>query len=138
MDDDSVIVPPGDVTSVEQWHDASTEYCANTNMNNLVITENYYEQSSSEEDTLEISENKLNNQAITKSFMEFSGQISVDINLNLGPAAFCYEEKAIRERENCDYSIKITLDMAKQNTAPRKIRIYADGKENLNINSIFS
>lgn len=33
----------------------------------------------------------------------------------------------MRERDACDYDQKITVAMAKSNTAPRKIRIYADG-----------
>ncbi|CAF4093302.1 unnamed protein product, partial [Adineta steineri] len=52
---------------------------------------------------------------------------NTNVDLNVCPAPLCYEEKAIKERENCDYSIKITLDMAKNGTVPRKIRILADG-----------
>lgn len=43
-----------------------------------------------------------------------------------GSAPFHYEEPAITERNNCDYSIKITLEMAKRDEG-RKVRVYADG-----------
>ncbi|CAF0931487.1 unnamed protein product [Didymodactylos carnosus] len=59
--------------------------------------------------------------------MEFSGKTNINVELNLGPAALCHEEKAVREREQCDYTICITKEIAEQNAAPRKIRIYADG-----------
>lgn len=40
---------------------------------------------------------------------------------------FHFEKKAVDELNNCDYSIKITVDMAKAGLAPRKVRVYADG-----------
>ncbi|MPC49153.1 putative choline-phosphate cytidylyltransferase [Portunus trituberculatus] len=43
------------------------------------------------------------------------------------PAPFDYDEEAIREREACNYSQKITLEMARAGKAPRAIRVYADG-----------
>ncbi|CAO1415694.1 unnamed protein product [Diamesa serratosioi] len=43
------------------------------------------------------------------------------------PAPYSSDPEAVREREACDYDQKITVAMAKSNTAPRKIRIYADG-----------
>ncbi|KAL7294551.1 hypothetical protein TKK_0012077 [Trichogramma kaykai] len=39
-------------------------------------------------------------------------------------APFSDEPEAVQERENCDYSIKIS---AKSGEAPRKVRVYADG-----------
>ncbi|XP_003745588.1 choline-phosphate cytidylyltransferase B [Galendromus occidentalis] len=43
------------------------------------------------------------------------------------PAAFSDDPEAIEENEACDYSIRITMDMAKAGEAPRTIRMYADG-----------
>ncbi|KAG5679630.1 hypothetical protein PVAND_009189 [Polypedilum vanderplanki] len=43
------------------------------------------------------------------------------------PAPFSTDPEAIAEREACDYSHRITLDMARNGTANRKIRIYTDG-----------
>ena len=46
---------------------------------------------------------------------------------NLGPAPYHFEEKALEELKSCDYSIKITREIAMAGKASRKIRIYADG-----------
>lgn len=43
------------------------------------------------------------------------------------PAPFSTDDDAILEREQCDYSIKITYDMAKSGETPRRVRVYADG-----------
>lgn len=43
------------------------------------------------------------------------------------PAPFTNDEEAQRDRDACDYSQKITLDMARAGNAPRAIRVYADG-----------
>ncbi|KAK4336536.1 hypothetical protein RND71_044252 [Anisodus tanguticus] len=40
---------------------------------------------------------------------------------------FSDEIDAINEREKCDYSIKITPELAKSPKCPRRVRIYADG-----------
>ena len=37
------------------------------------------------------------------------------------------EEMALKELENVDYSIRITKEMAEAGTAPRRVRVYADG-----------
>lgn len=43
------------------------------------------------------------------------------------PSPFSSDPEAIRERNACDYTIKITQEMARTDTAPRRVRIYADG-----------
>lgn len=43
------------------------------------------------------------------------------------PAPFNTDEDAILERERCDYSIKITYEMAKSGNTHRRVRVYADG-----------
>jgi len=43
------------------------------------------------------------------------------------PAPFSNEPDAVMERERCDYTDKITYQMARSGTAPRKVRVYADG-----------
>ncbi|XP_021372166.1 choline-phosphate cytidylyltransferase B-like isoform X2 [Mizuhopecten yessoensis] len=44
-----------------------------------------------------------------------------------GPAPFSEMEAAVLENERTDYSIKISLEVAKAGTAPRTVRVYADG-----------
>lgn len=43
------------------------------------------------------------------------------------PAPFSDDEEAILERERCDYNVRITLQQAKSNNTPRRVRVYADG-----------
>lgn len=43
------------------------------------------------------------------------------------PAPFSDELDAITELDRCDYTQKITYQMARSGTAPRRIRVYADG-----------
>uniref|UniRef100_A0A0X3NPT7 choline-phosphate cytidylyltransferase n=1 Tax=Schistocephalus solidus TaxID=70667 RepID=A0A0X3NPT7_SCHSO len=43
------------------------------------------------------------------------------------PAPFSDEPSAVKALKECDYSIRITLEMAKSGTAPRAVRVYADG-----------
>ncbi|CAF1299694.1 unnamed protein product [Adineta ricciae] len=109
-----------DITNTDEWYDASGESSScNSNVSNPSRKENTHEQSPSKK--------KINVETNDKRAMQFAEKNSINVNLNVGPAPLCYEEKAIEEREKCDYSIKITLDMAKSGTAPRAIRIYADG-----------
>jgi hypothetical protein len=125
MDDRSTSTTPG-VANVDEWHDASADGSSITNTINPIAKENNHDQTSSDKN----SKKKSNHGTDDKRSMQFSGKQGINVDLNLGPAPLCYEDKAIKEREDCDYSTKITLDMAKNGTAPRKIRIYADGKEN--------
>ena len=106
-------------TSVDEWYDASAEDSTITNVS-----------STKPEISIE-SETKVKTSTNEKAPIRFSSKLDIDINLNIGPAPFSFEEKAIQERENCDYSIKITTDIAKNGTAPRKIRVYADGTKYL-------
>ncbi|XP_054168547.1 choline-phosphate cytidylyltransferase B-like [Oppia nitens] len=43
------------------------------------------------------------------------------------PSVFSDDKDALQELADCDYSIKITLEEAKQGLAKRRIRVYADG-----------
>lgn len=61
------------------------------------------------------------------SFTQDLDKLNVNLASNVGPAPFHFEQKAIDELNACDYSIKITVDLAKQGKAPRKVRVYADG-----------
>ena len=54
-------------------------------------------------------------------------KITGSLKMNRGPAPFHFEQEAIDNRNKCDFSIRITVDMAKQGKAPRQVRIYADG-----------
>ena len=49
------------------------------------------------------------------------------LHSSLAPATLSCEDKALSERDNVDYTIKITKEMALKGTAPRKVRVYADG-----------
>jgi choline-phosphate cytidylyltransferase len=56
-------------------------------------------------------------------------KITEKLSANIQPAPFSFEQRAIDERDACDYSIKITIEDAKQGKVDpkRKIRVYADG-----------
>jgi len=47
--------------------------------------------------------------------------------LLVSPAPLSCEEEALRALDHVDYNIRITKEMAESGTAPRTIRIYADG-----------
>lgn len=46
---------------------------------------------------------------------------------SLGPAPLSYERAAQQERDSTDYNIRISKEMAESGTAPRRVRVYADG-----------
>lgn len=54
-------------------------------------------------------------------------KLGFNYNLNVGPAPYHFEKQAIDELNECDYSIRVTYDEAKNGTAKRKVRVYADG-----------
>lgn len=49
--------------------------------------------------------------------------------MSIKPASFAGDADSLTELSRCDYSLKITMDMARKGLVPgeRKIRIYADG-----------
>lgn len=55
------------------------------------------------------------------------GSSSVELATICKPAPLSTDSEAITECKNCDYSRRITYQMAKSGTAPRKVRVYADG-----------
>ena len=123
MGDMSTPTTPG-VTCVDEWYDASagSSSCL-SNTNNAIVEVNNSKRATSNEPKTKAYEGAHD----TRS-MQFADGAAINVNLYVGPAPLTYERRAIEERESCDYSIKITLAMAKQRTAPRKIRVYADGK----------
>uniref|UniRef100_A0A1I8P2V1 choline-phosphate cytidylyltransferase n=1 Tax=Stomoxys calcitrans TaxID=35570 RepID=A0A1I8P2V1_STOCA len=52
---------------------------------------------------------------------------SSDIQTICKPAPFSTDEEAVCERERCDYTQKITYQMARSGQANRRVRVYADG-----------
>ncbi|XP_075163805.1 choline-phosphate cytidylyltransferase A-like [Haematobia irritans] len=52
---------------------------------------------------------------------------SSDIQTICKPAPFSTDEEAVCERERCDYTQKITYQMARSGNANRRVRVYADG-----------
>lgn len=43
------------------------------------------------------------------------------------PAPFNTDHDAVQTRDRCDYSTKITYQMARSGNTPRPVRVYADG-----------
>lgn len=49
------------------------------------------------------------------------------LHSNIKEVPFSDDPDAIAERDNCDYSIKITPELASSSNCPRRVRVYADG-----------
>lgn len=52
---------------------------------------------------------------------------SIEIPTICRPAPFSTDEEAILECERCDYTQRITYQMARSGQTPRRVRVYADG-----------
>ncbi|XP_055909838.1 choline-phosphate cytidylyltransferase A-like [Eupeodes corollae] len=52
---------------------------------------------------------------------------SIEIPTICKPAPFSTDEEAILECERCDYTQRITYQMARAGQTPRRVRVYADG-----------
>jgi len=72
------------------------------------------------------SRNQANNEVKTQDHVDSSNG-STRMCSSVLAAPLSNEEMALKERESIDYSIRITKEMAEKGTAPRRIRVYADG-----------
>ncbi|XP_025079110.1 choline-phosphate cytidylyltransferase B-like [Pomacea canaliculata] len=54
-------------------------------------------------------------------------KLSLQPEINVGPAPYHYESLAVQNREACDYSIRISFEDAKKGLVSRPVRVYADG-----------
>ncbi|XP_029055734.1 choline-phosphate cytidylyltransferase A-like isoform X1 [Osmia bicornis bicornis] len=71
-----------------------------------------------------------NNESSQISLKKYNSEISVnhkELPSICNEAPFSDDPEALAERNACDYNIRITLKMAKNGKAPRRIRVYADG-----------
>ncbi|KAL7631313.1 UNVERIFIED_CONTAM: hypothetical protein RMT77_018386 [Armadillidium vulgare] len=75
--------------------------------------------------TIKISNNTSN--VVKNNHLKHFDNSSVIVGTIFRPAPFYYDEEAVREREACDYNVKISLNMARAGLAPRRVRVYADG-----------
>lgn len=46
---------------------------------------------------------------------------------NMKKVPFSNDPDATKEREECDYTIKMTPELANSSNCPRRVRVYADG-----------
>ncbi|KAI0983579.1 hypothetical protein GJ496_002785 [Pomphorhynchus laevis] len=78
-------------------------------------------------DHKEAGESPSNNSLDAIESIKTAYNLEKDSQQFVSPACYHFEENANKERDACDYSIKISLQMAKSGKAPRRIRVYADG-----------
>ncbi|XP_016972647.1 choline-phosphate cytidylyltransferase A [Drosophila rhopaloa] len=57
----------------------------------------------------------------------FNGSSASDFATICKPAPFSHDEEAMLERERCDYTKRITYQMARSGQTNRRVRVYADG-----------
>ncbi|KAH8380100.1 hypothetical protein KR009_008896 [Drosophila setifemur] len=57
----------------------------------------------------------------------FNGSGASDFATICKPAPFSHDEEAMVERNRCDYTHKITYQMARSGQTTRRVRVYADG-----------
>ncbi|XP_016993890.2 choline-phosphate cytidylyltransferase A isoform X1 [Drosophila takahashii] len=57
----------------------------------------------------------------------FNGSGASDFATICKPAPFSHDEEAMLERERCDYTKRITYQMARSGQTNRRVRVYADG-----------
>ncbi|CAH8495463.1 unnamed protein product [Heterobilharzia americana] len=70
---------------------------------------------------------KVESYSELKTGDSISHQLAIPPTAYRSPAPFWYEPAAVAANNACDYTIKITLEMAKSGQAPRPVRVYADG-----------
>lgn len=51
----------------------------------------------------------------------------IKLDSSIKEVPFSDDPDAVYERQNCDYSIKMTPELAKSPNCPRRVRVYADG-----------
>ncbi|XP_017059603.1 choline-phosphate cytidylyltransferase A isoform X1 [Drosophila ficusphila] len=57
----------------------------------------------------------------------FNGSGASDFATICKPAPFSHDEEAMLERQRCDYTKRITYQMARSGQTTRRVRVYADG-----------
>ncbi|KAH8347510.1 choline-phosphate cytidylyltransferase A isoform X1 [Drosophila kikkawai] len=57
----------------------------------------------------------------------FNGSGASDFATICKPAPFSHDEEAMLERQRCDYTQRITYQMARSGQTTRRVRVYADG-----------
>ncbi|RTG85139.1 choline-phosphate cytidylyltransferase [Schistosoma bovis] len=97
------------------------------NDNNIHISEVSCSTTSSNLDNVTSNETKVGNHSLITSDNNLLPQLTLHSLAYRSPAPFWYEPLAMAANHACDYTIKITLEMAKSGKAPRPVRVYADG-----------